>query len=189
MTRIAPLPYTEATPEIQRSYDWMQHRYGRLLDPATVTAHSTPLFEGYGAFEAGIRRIAHLDHALAELVSTKVAAMLGCAFCIDIGSYLSQTRGVTERQILELGQYATSDAYSARERLAFDYAVAMSGREIEVADELFERLDREFSTAELVELTGVIAWENYRSRFNMALGMDSHGFSDGRACALPERPR
>lgn len=187
MSRIAPLPYAAATPEMQRSFEWVQAKYGRLLEPVSVTAHSAPVFEGYRAFEDGLRRLAHLDHALAELVSTKVAAMLGCAFCIDIGSYLSQERGATERQIIDLADYATSDAYSARERLAFDYAVTISGAQVDVPDNLFERLEREFTTGELVELTAVIAWENYRSRFNMALGMESHGFSDGRACALPER--
>lgn len=188
MSRIPPLAFAAAPPDIQRSYDWVQKRYGRPLDPVGVTAHSAPVFEGYRAFESGLRQLAHLDHSLAELVSTKVAAMLGCAFCIDIASYLSQELGVTERQILDLAAYATSDAYSARERLAFDYAVSMSGAQVDVPDALFEQLEHEFTTGELVELTAVIAWENYRSRFNMALGMESHGFSDGRACALPEHP-
>ncbi|RJQ09605.1 MAG: carboxymuconolactone decarboxylase family protein [Dehalococcoidia bacterium] len=187
VSRITPLPYSDARPEVQRVYDRVERRYGRSLDPVMVTAHSTPIFDGYIAFESGMQHTAHLEQRLVELVSTKVAAMIGCAFCIDLGSFLSQERGVTERQILEMADYATSDAYTQRERLAFDYAIAMSGGRVEVADDLFQRLGQEFTTGELVELTAVIAWENYRSRFNMALGMDSHGFSDGRTCALPER--
>jgi len=123
MARIAPLPFSEARPETQRVYERLQQKYGRLLDPVAVTAHSVPIFDGYIPFEAGLQRAMHLDPAFVELVATKVAAMLGCAFCIDIGSYLSQQRGITERQILELADYATSDAYAPCERVAFDYAV------------------------------------------------------------------
>lgn len=188
MTRIPPVPYANARPEVQRVYDQIQRRYGRPLDPVAVTAHSDPIFDGYLAFEAGVRRAEHLDVRLIELVSTKVAAMIGCAFCIDIGSYLSLEFGVSERQLTELGDFATSDAFSERERLALAYAVALSGAQVRVDDDLFERLAAEFTTGELVELSAVAAWENYRSRFNMALGMESHGFSDGRACALPEPP-
>ena len=33
-----------------------------------------------------------------------------------------------------------------------------------------------------------VAWENYRSRWNIALGMPAAGFSEGAYCAVPERP-
>jgi hypothetical protein len=36
----------------------------------------------------------------------------------------------------------------------------------------------------LVELTAAIAWENYRARFNQALGMGYGGFSEGSYCLL-----
>ena len=36
-----------------------------------------------------------------------------------------------------------------------------------------------------MELVQLIAWENHRSRQNVALGIGAEGFSDGKACALP----
>jgi alkylhydroperoxidase family enzyme len=47
-----------------------------------------------------------------------------------------------------------------------------------VPGELAERLHQYFTDAELVELAAWIALENYRSRFNAALGLRSEGFSD-----------
>jgi hypothetical protein len=55
-----------------------------------------------------------------------------------------------------------------------------------VSDELFAELRRSFDDAQLVELTNVIALENMRGRFNLALGFGSAGFSDGMVCAVPE---
>jgi len=41
-----------------------------------------------------------------------------------------------------------------------------------------ERLGRELSEAELVELTAIVAVENLRSRMNAALGLTAQGFKD-----------
>ena len=41
----------------------------------------------------------------------------------------------------------------------------------------------DFDTAQLVGLTHVITLGNLRARFNIALGIGSSGFSDGRVCA------
>jgi alkylhydroperoxidase family enzyme len=45
-----------------------------------------------------------------------------------------------------------------------------------VTDELFARLRRQFSEPEIVELTAAVALENFRSKFNTALGIESQGF-------------
>jgi alkylhydroperoxidase family enzyme len=45
-----------------------------------------------------------------------------------------------------------------------------------VTDELFGELCRYFSEAQVVELTAAVALENFRSKFNVALGVESQGF-------------
>lgn len=63
----------------------------------------------------------------------------------------------------------------------------MTQTPVEVPDNLFEQLRARFSDAQLVEFTAVIAWENYRARFNHAFGADSENFTEGAVCALPVR--
>lgn len=46
----------------------------------------------------------------------------------------------------------------------------------EVDDALFARLQAHYSAPEIVELTSIVAWENYRARFNAILGVEGHGF-------------
>jgi alkylhydroperoxidase family enzyme len=45
-----------------------------------------------------------------------------------------------------------------------------------VTDELFAETRRHFSEAQVVELTAAVALENFRSKFNVALGVESQGF-------------
>ena len=46
---------------------------------------------------------------------------------------------------------------------------------LEVSDELFERLKETFDEDTLIELTAAIAWENASSKFNRALRVESQG--------------
>lgn len=86
-----------------------------------------------------------------------------------------------------LPMYRESGAFSNAEKLVVDYTVAMTRNPVDVADYLFSQLLALFDPIKIVELTAVIAWENYRSRFNHALGMKSHDFSDQTYCVVPAR--
>jgi alkylhydroperoxidase family enzyme len=95
---------------------------------------------------------------------------------------------VTEDQLQALPTFRDSAAFSALDKLVLEYAEAMTKTPVEVPDALFASLRRHFGEAEMVELTAAIAWENYRARFDHALGIEAQGFSEGAACAIPERP-
>jgi alkylhydroperoxidase family enzyme len=78
--------------------------------------------------------------------------------------------------------------FSEAEKLVLEYADAMTQTPVGVADELFQKLRKNFTDAQLVELTATLAWENYRARFDHAFGVESEGFTQGSYCALPVDP-
>ncbi len=84
--------------------------------------------------------------------------------------------GASEDKVRQVAQAAQSPLFSERERLALTYAEAMTITGQRVTDELFTRLRRHFSEPELVELTAAVALENFRSKFNVALGIEAQGF-------------
>lgn len=91
--------------------------------------------------------------------------------------------------MLELPNYRTSDAFTDVEKTVIEYAEAMTKTPVEVSDELYGHLRAALSEEQIIELTGEIAWENWRARFNHPLGIGAQGFSEGSYCALPERPK
>jgi alkylhydroperoxidase family enzyme len=95
--------------------------------------------------------------------------------------------GISAEQIANLTRYRSDVNFSDLERLVLEYADAMTQTPVEVPDELFTRLHERFSERELVELTSAIAWENYRSRFDHAFGIEGENFSEGAVCAMPVR--
>ncbi len=81
--------------------------------------------------------------------------------------------GVTREKIEALADYATSNLYTEQERVALEYADAMTITGRDVSDELFARLKEFYEEDAIVELTAVIAWENSSSKFNRALRVPS----------------
>src|SRR6266404_6555508 len=81
--------------------------------------------------------------------------------------------GVADEKILALAGYATSPLFSEAERVALEYADAMTITGREVSDELFARLREHYDENQIVELTATIAWENCSSKFNRALRIPS----------------
>jgi alkylhydroperoxidase family enzyme len=66
--------------------------------------------------------------------------------------------------------------FDDRERTALEYAETITRTGERVSDELFARVRTHFTEAEVVELTAAVALENFRSKFNTALGIEAQGF-------------
>jgi alkylhydroperoxidase family enzyme len=84
--------------------------------------------------------------------------------------------GASEEKIRQVAQAATSARFSPMERDALEYAERMTITGEKVTDELWARLRGHFSEAQLVELTAAVALENFRSKFNVPLGIEAQGF-------------
>jgi alkylhydroperoxidase family enzyme len=99
---------------------------------------------------------------------------------------VSRNANLKEAQIHALVEYATSSHFDTAERAALAYADAMTDIPVNVSDELFSELKTHFSDKQIIELTAIIARENYRARFNHALKIGSDGFAgEGAYCPIP----
>ncbi|HNP55529.1 MAG TPA: carboxymuconolactone decarboxylase family protein [Gordonia sp. (in: high G+C Gram-positive bacteria)] len=142
-----------------------------------------------GGYEVSLLFSNRLDPHYKELALLKSAGMVSCEFCLDIGSALARTAGISEQALRDLPVYAESDVYTDLEKLVLSFAEAMTATPA-VGDDLTrirEGLLDHFTKGQVAELAAEIAWENQRARLNQALGVRPTGMSDGAACALPER--
>src|SRR5262252_663770 len=161
----------------------------RMLEPMELFARVPRILFGYGMLEWAAGKSHLVDHRFLDLAELKAATVTSCEYCIDLGSSIARRRdGLSDEQLLALPHYRDSQLFSDFDKLVLDYAVGMSRTPVEVSDELFNALREHFDDAQLVELTSVIALENLRGRFNLALGVGATGFSEGMVCAIPERP-
>lgn len=99
---------------------------------------------------------------------------------MDINAAVGGREGLSRAAIdaaLGIGDEA---ALGERERLALDYADRVSATPVDVPDEVFTRLAAAFCEREIVELTAIVAHENYNAKFNRPLRIESNHF-----CEIP----
>jgi alkylhydroperoxidase family enzyme len=84
--------------------------------------------------------------------------------------------GASEDKVRQVDRAADSALFTEAERAALAYAEAMTITGQRVSDALFARVRAHFSEAQIVELTAAVALENFRSKFNVALGIEAQGF-------------
>lgn len=168
-----------------KPFFWNQRRkYGKVLNAARVWARSPKLFLGvailYGMVD---RRSSPIEPALRSLITVRVSQINDCPFCVDLNSATLLKRGASLEKVAALGTWRNSGLFDERERAALEYAEAMTLSEEGVGEVRVAALRGHFGDDAIVELTGLIAFQNLSSKFNAALGVPSQGF-----CALPNPP-
>lgn len=161
--------------------------YGREMRSAGVYAQHPRLMIDYMRYNRAAERGKRVPKALSELAVLKAATLVGCEFCIDIGSEYARRSGLGDEQLLALHEAHDSGLFGEDELLVIDLAVGMTRTPGEVSDELMERVRERFGIKGTLELVHMIAWENNRARVNVALGIGAEGFSEGKVCAVPDR--
>jgi alkylhydroperoxidase family enzyme len=197
MARIQGVPQDQAGPIVRLVYRFMRRgmkkmtgreaAHGSGIEPVEIWAHQTKMMSGMGKFQGAVRKGNTVDERLKYLVELKGAQMIGCEFCVDLGSQICRNSGFSDEELLAIPRYRQSDLFSEREKVALDYTVAVMRTPVEVTDELFARMKEHFTDEQLVEITALLTVVNL-DRFNAAFGIGSAGFSEGMVCLVPDRP-
>lgn len=112
MTRVPALAAADVPEEIARVYAAATARFGKLPEPLAVTAHDPGLFRAYVGFERAIAQAGRVDARLKALASLKAAALIGCPFCMDIGSAEARAHGIAEDELRALPNHRESALFS-----------------------------------------------------------------------------
>jgi alkylhydroperoxidase family enzyme len=198
MARINTVQQADAGLKVKLVYWFMRKAMAKLtgrapaagrsgIEPVEVWAHQPKAMSGMGKFQQAVRKARTVEERLKYLVELKGAQMIGCEYCVDLGSQICRNSGFSDEELLALPHYRQSELFTEHEKLALDYTVAVMRTPVEVTDELFARMKEHFSDEQLVEITALLTVVNL-DRFNAAFGIGSAGFSEGMVCVPPDRP-
>ena len=197
MARIEGVSKDQAGPMVKLVYRFMTRGMKKLtgrdaargsgIEPLEVWAYQPKMMTAMGKFQGAVRKGSLVDERTKNLVELKGAQMIGCEYCVDLGSQICRNSGFSDAELLALPRYRQSDLFTDREKLALDFAVGVMRTPVDVSDDLFARLKEHFTDEQLVEITALLTVVNL-DRFNAAFGIGSAGFSDGMVCVPPDRP-
>jgi AhpD family alkylhydroperoxidase len=113
-----------------------------------------------------------LEPELLELVKLRASQLNGCAYCLDMHSKDARAQGEDEQRLHVLAAWREAPFYSPRERAALAWCESLTLLpETGAPDEVFAKVDAEFSAEEISALTLQIVAINGWNR--LAVGMRS----------------
>jgi 4-carboxymuconolactone decarboxylase len=147
-------------------------RRGRLLNLYRVLLNSPSMAEAWQAFNSAIRFNTALDDQARELAIMRVSQLNGADYQFQIhATTYAPEAGITPQQVAALDGSENSSLFQPAHRALLAYADAMT-LDIEVSDDVFDKLRRHYNNAQIVELTVLIGAYNMHTRVGRALRID-----------------
>lgn len=130
---------------------------------------------------AGYLAKSSVEKNLLNLIYFRVSQINGCAYCLDMHSKDLRATGETEQRLYMIAAWRDSPVYTERERAALALAESLTRLgEAGVSDEIYEAAKREFSEAELVDLTMAIISINGWNRLNVVFRTEAGNYQPGQ---------
>jgi alkylhydroperoxidase family enzyme len=124
-----------------------------------------------------------VDHAVKELCRVYVSRSVKCEYCGNQRSVAAAAAGLEEGKYDDLMNFESSALYGDREKAALAYAETITWR-LSPNDELWDRLYKHFSEAELVELGYFIATTMGQQSWLRLLNIDHHQVLAGTSASM-----
>jgi alkylhydroperoxidase family enzyme len=96
---------------------------------------------------------------------------------MDIRRAVGAKAGIAREKLDDLLRYRQSDRFTARERAALEYAERITRDDLEMTDVCTVRLREHFTEAEIVELTFIVGFQTFASKFAKAFSLTPQGFA------------
>jgi alkylhydroperoxidase family enzyme len=155
---------------------------GSVPSSLGVYWHNPKVMMGMAGLGGKLKKWDACDEELKSFAHMAVAAQVGCSWCLDYNYFEAYNRNLDMEKARQVPIWRESDAFSKLERDVLEYAEAMTSTPLAVTDDMVANLRVALGDAALVELTAVIAFANFTTRPNVALGIESDGFA--AACGL-----
>jgi alkylhydroperoxidase family enzyme len=96
---------------------------------------------------------------------------------MDIRHAVGVRKGISAEKLTDILRYRDSPRYSERERAALDFCERITRDDLDVSEECLARLREHFTEPEVVELTFIIGYQTFASKFAKAMRLKPQGFS------------
>jgi alkylhydroperoxidase family enzyme len=174
-TRIQPAPITGVFGMIVKRFS--VRLLGEVPEPVGIYFHNRRVLKTFLAVGSKSQKWSACAEDLKSFAHMAVAAQVGCSWCLDFGYFHAHNEGLDERKASQVPVWRTSEVFTPLEREVMAYAEAMTATPPTVSDEQFARLLQLLGEPAMVELTTQVALANLYARSNVAMGIESQGFS------------
>lgn len=153
-------------------------------ESSAIRAHVPACFWFFAESWHNIFRTGVLNHAIKELCRLYVSRSVTCEYCGNQRSVKATKSGaVIEDQVLDLLNFEKSKNYNERQKAALAYAEAIVWH-LNTDDAFWDRMHRQFSEPELVELGCMIGLTLGQQSWLRLLNIEHHEVLAGNSASM-----
>jgi uncharacterized peroxidase-related enzyme len=186
MARVRDIAPGGLSPELAEIYEHFADTYGPFRNQVAVFAHVPAALRHLMPLLMELREAATLPKRYLELAIVAVSQVNACDYCVAHHKPFLAVEGVSAAGVDRLLDWRNHPELDAVDRLVVEYAIAVTERPERLPDEIFARLRRYFTEAQIVELTLRIALCGFFNKFNDALQIEEEPEAAARVAALTE---
>ena len=146
-------------------YDSFEKKTGDVPEWVRVMAHCPIILKEFTGLFGAVMKEGEIDLNLKWKIAFTVSKMLKCPFCVDVTEKMLKKLGANEEVV------KSSDGDNAVEKKVLELVKDITDDAHVNQVEVFEKLRKIFSEAQIVEIISVIGLFNYINRFNNTLGV------------------
>jgi alkylhydroperoxidase family enzyme len=182
--RISYVGLDRMTPEMRAEMERCQHEGTPRPESSAVRAHVPACFWFFANSWRDIYRNGVLDHAIKELCRLYVSRSVQCEYCGNQRSVKATSSGaLIEEHVMDLLNFEKSSKYSERQKAALAYAEAITWH-LNTDDSFWDRMHRNFSEPELVELGCMIGLTLGQQSWLRLLNIEHHEVLAGTSASM-----
>ena len=162
-------------------YDKAEDRFKALLNIFKVFGHHPEYGTVFTDLVMAILKDGELDWLTKELLILKATLRNDCQYCVVQHERLSVMLGMDEAKIADLDgdKYKTSPHFTEGEKALLDLTVQIGVDANRLSKDLWDRLHKHYTDAQIVEAAFVIATYIFVSKFGDAMGVVLEPMFDG----------
>jgi alkylhydroperoxidase family enzyme len=182
--RISYIPLDKMDARMRAEMERCQREGTPRPESSAIRAHVPACFWFFAESWHNIFRTGVLDHAIKELCRLYVSRSVACEYCGNQRSVkATKSGGLIEDQVLDLINFEKSTQYDERQKAALAYAEAIVWH-LNTDDAFWDRMHRQFSEPQLVELGCMIGLTLGQQSWLRLLNIEHHQVMAGTSASM-----
>jgi len=166
MSRLKPLP-ADAVPDLKETLQTYQTYLGYAPNSVLIMQRRPKVVKALAQMASAVwDKESEVNLGFKRLVAYMASRTHGCNYSMAHAAEAAHRLGVDDAKLEAVIDYRTSPLFTEAERAALDFAVAAASQPNAVTDELFGRMRRHWTDAQIVEIAAAVALNGFLNRWN-----------------------
>ena len=184
MARVRDIPAAELPPDAAAIYRKFAEEYGPFANQVAVFAHVPAAVRHLMAMLMELRDAKTLPKRYLEIAIVVVSKLNECHYCVAHHKPFLVVEGLSPKGVDAIMDYKNHPEFDEKDKIVVEWATAVWENPNRIRDELFNRVRKHFTEAQVVELTLRATLCGFFNKFNDALQIEEEIEATAKVAAL-----